>query len=130
MKDREMDDDGERSLGNLLVPGFLEMLNEIARELGQVEFAKAAEDQRIRLLLDALRSTQTLLILDNLESLPKSDRDQLFTFVKRLPQACEAKRRSWSSRLNSKANGSTRIARSDSGKNPWNFNYKLQVDRL
>jgi tetratricopeptide (TPR) repeat protein len=90
VKDREMDDDGERTLGNLLVPGFLEMLNEIARELGQADFAKSAQEQRIRLLLDALRNAQVLLILDNLESLPKSDRDQLFNFVKRLPQGCKA----------------------------------------
>jgi tetratricopeptide (TPR) repeat protein len=90
VKDREMDDDGERTLGNLLVPGFLEMLNEIARELGQVDFAKAPEDQRIRLLLDALRPWHALLILDNLESIPKSDRHQLFNFVKRLPQGCKA----------------------------------------
>ena len=90
VKDREMDDDGERTLGNLLVPGFLEMLNEIARELGQAAFAKVPEDQRIRLLLDALRPLHALLILDNLESIPKSDRDQLFTFVKRLPQGCKA----------------------------------------
>ena len=33
---------------------------------------------------------QALLILDNLESLPKTDRDQLFTFVKRLPPGCKA----------------------------------------
>ncbi len=90
VKDREMDEDGERTIGNLLVPGFLEMLNEIARELGQADIAKSAEDQRIRLLLDALRSAQALLILDNLESIPKSDRDQLFNFVKRLPQGCKA----------------------------------------
>jgi tetratricopeptide (TPR) repeat protein len=90
VKDREMDEDGERTLGHLLVPGFLEMLNEIARELGQVDFAKSAEDQRIRLLLDALRPQHALLILDNLESIPKSDRDQLFNFVKRLPQGCKA----------------------------------------
>ena len=90
VKDREMDDDGERTLGNLLVPGFLEMLNEIARELGQPDIAKAAEEHRIRLLLDLLRPTRVLLILDNLESIPKSDRDQLFTFVKRLPQGCKA----------------------------------------
>ena len=90
VKDREMDEDGERTLGNLLVPGFLEMLNEIARELGQPDIAKSAEDQRIRLLLDALRPVQALLILDNLESIPKSDRDQLFNFVKRLPQGCKA----------------------------------------
>ncbi len=90
VKDREMDDDGERPLGNLLVPGFLEMLNELARELGQPDIAKSPEDQRIRLLLGALRPAQALLILDNLESLPKADRDQLFTFVKRLPPGCKA----------------------------------------
>ena len=89
-KDPEMDDDGVRPLTGFILPGFLEMLNELARELGQPEIPKAPEDQRIRLLLDALRPAQALLILDNLESLPKSDRDQLFNFVKRLPQGCKA----------------------------------------
>ena len=90
IKDRELDDDGVRTLGNFLVPGLLEMLNELARELGQPDIAKSPEDLRIRLLLDALRDAKALLILDNLESLTKSDRDQLFTFVKRLPQGCKA----------------------------------------
>lgn len=90
VKDRELDDDGVRQLGSFILPGLLEMLNELARELGQPAIAKAPEDQRIRLLLDALRSTQTLLILDNLESLTKDDRGQLLTFVKRLPQDCKA----------------------------------------
>ncbi len=90
VKDRELDDDGVRKLGGFILPGFLEMLNELARELGQPDITKAPEDQRIRLLLDALRPTHALLILDNLESLTKGDRDQLFTFVKRLPQGCKA----------------------------------------
>ena len=90
VKDRELDDDGVRKLTGFILPGFLEMLNELARELRQPEILKAPEDQRIRLLLDALRSTQALLILDNLETLSKGDRDQLFTFVKRLPQGCKA----------------------------------------
>ena len=90
VKQREMDDEGVHVLGPFILPGFLEMLNELARELGQPEITKAPEDQRIRLLLDALRPAKALLILDNLESLPKSDRDQLFTFVKRLPQGCKA----------------------------------------
>jgi tetratricopeptide (TPR) repeat protein len=90
VKDRELDDDGVRELGSFILPGFLEMLNELARELGQPDIVKAPEDQRIRLLLDALRPAQALLILDNLESLTKDDRDQLFTFVKRLPQGCKA----------------------------------------
>ncbi|MDQ3011136.1 MAG: tetratricopeptide repeat protein [Acidobacteriota bacterium] len=85
-----MEDDGERKPIGFLLPGFLEMLNELARELGQPDINKAPEDQRIRLLLEALRPVQALLILDNLESLTKDDRDRLFTFVKRLPQGCKA----------------------------------------
>jgi tetratricopeptide (TPR) repeat protein len=90
VKNRELDDDGVRELGVFVLPGFLEMLNELSRELDRADITKAPEDDRIRLLLDALRDEQALLILDNLESLPKSDRDRLFTFVKRLPQGCKA----------------------------------------
>jgi tetratricopeptide (TPR) repeat protein len=90
VKDRELDDEGERQLGTFILPGFLEMLNELARELEKPDLVKVTENERIRLILDALESTRTLLILDNLESLTKSDRDQLFTFVKRLPQGCKA----------------------------------------
>ncbi len=90
LKDREMDDGGVRKLGGFILRGFIEMLNELARELGQPDIGKATEDQRIRLLLDALRPAQALLILDNLESLTIDDRDRLLTFVKRLPQGCKA----------------------------------------
>ena len=90
VKDRELDDEGERKLTGFILPGFLEMLNELARELGQSDIAKAPEDQRIRLIYDALRSNKVLLILDNLESLTKDDRDQLLTFVRRLPDGCKA----------------------------------------
>src|SRR5437764_959938 len=90
VKDRELDDDGMRELGVFILPGFLEMLNELSRELDRADITKSPEDQRIRLLLEALRDEQALLILDNLESLPKPDRDKLFTFVKRLPLGCKA----------------------------------------
>ncbi len=89
-KQRELDDEGVHVLGPFVLPGFLEMLNELARELGQVGITEAPADRRVRLLLDTLRSTKALLILDNLESFPESDCDQLFTFVKRLPQGCKA----------------------------------------
>ncbi len=90
VKTRELDDDGVRELGVFILPGFLEMLNELSRELGRADITKSPEDERIRLLLEALRDEQVLLILDNLESLPKGDRDKLFTFVKRLPVGCKA----------------------------------------
>src|ERR1035437_5072535 len=90
LKTRELDDDGLRDLSGFILSGLVELLNELARELGCGDIAKAPEDQRPRLLLDALRGTQTLLILDNLESLVKRERDTLFTFVKKLPAGCKA----------------------------------------
>lgn len=90
LKSRELDDDGKRDLSGFLVSGLVELFGELARELGRDDILKVAEDQRPRLLLDALRDTQTLLILDNLESLLKPERDTLFTFVKKLPAGCKA----------------------------------------
>jgi class 3 adenylate cyclase/tetratricopeptide (TPR) repeat protein len=90
VKDRELDDDGVRYLDARLIPGFLEMLNELARELGLTDFGKSAESERAGILLETLRPLKVLLILDNLESLTKADRDELFTFIKRLPGGCKA----------------------------------------
>lgn len=90
LKSRELDDDGLRDLSGFLISGLAELLNELARELSHANIAKAPDDQRPRLLLDALRATRTLLVLDNLESLLKRERDTVFTFVKRLPPGCKA----------------------------------------
>lgn len=90
LKTRELEDDGLRDLSGFILSGLVELLNELARELGCDEITKAPEDQRPRLLLNALRGTHTLLVLDNLESLVKSERDTLFTFIKKLPTGCKA----------------------------------------
>ncbi|WP_345301385.1 tetratricopeptide repeat protein [Lysobacter hankyongensis] len=90
LKSRELDDDGLRDLSGFLISGLVELFGELARELGRDDIVKVAEDQRPRLLLDALRGTRTLLVLDNLESLLKPERDILFTFVKKLPAGCKA----------------------------------------
>lgn len=90
LKTRELDDDGVRDLSGFILSGLVELFNEVARQLGCDEIPKAQEDQRPRLLLDALASTQTLLVLDNLESLLKKERDTVFTFVKKLPAGCKA----------------------------------------
>lgn len=90
LKARELDDDGLRDLSGFLISGLVELFGELARELGCDDIVKATEEQRPRLLLDALRGTQALLVLDNLESLTKPERDTLFTFVKKLPTGCKA----------------------------------------
>ncbi len=89
-KERELTADGQRSLGNFVVPGYLEMLNAIARELDKPEITKTTEEERAEAVLRALRGTDVLLLLDNLETLSEGDRDQLFAFLNRLPRGCSA----------------------------------------
>lgn len=89
-KERRMTADGERKLSQFVVPGYLDMLNEIARQLDQPELAKQAETERARSIVAALEHAQALLILDNLESLPKEQQNQLFEFLSQLPPGCKA----------------------------------------
>lgn len=90
LKPRELDDDGIRDLSGFLISGLAELLNELARELGREDIPKAVEEERPKLLIEALRNRRVLLILDNLESLLRKERDTVFTFVKRLPSGCKA----------------------------------------
>lgn len=89
-KERELTADGQRSLGTFVLPGYLEMLNAIARELEKPDLAKSPEAERSDVILQALRNADVLLVLDNLETLPEGDRDQLFAFLNRLPRGCSA----------------------------------------
>lgn len=89
-KERELTADGQRALGTFVLPGYLEMLNAIARELNQSVLTKSAENERAEVILRALREADVLLLLDNLETLPEGDRDQLFAFLSRLPRGCSA----------------------------------------
>lgn len=91
LKSRELDDDGERDLSGFMLSGIVELFGELARQMGREDLGReATEDTRPHMLLKALEGTQTLLVLDNLESLIKKDRDTVFTFVKSLPAGCRA----------------------------------------
>ena len=89
-KERELTADGQRSLGGFVVPSYLEMLNAIARELDQADLTKSSEAERPIAVVRVLRDANVLLVLDNLETLPRIDRDQLFAFLNRLPRGCSA----------------------------------------
>jgi tetratricopeptide (TPR) repeat protein len=89
-KQRNITAEGECQPSDFVVPGYLDMLNEIARLLKRAELAKQPEADRARLLIDALEPARALLILDNLESLPRDQQDQLFKFLSQLPQGCKA----------------------------------------
>lgn len=89
-KERELTADGQRPLKGFVLPSYLQMLNELANQLGQPELAKLAEEERTLRLQQKLQTADALLILDNLESLSSEHRDQLFAFVGRLPHGCKA----------------------------------------
>lgn len=89
-KERELTADGERPLKGFVLPSYLQMLNELANQLGQPELAKLAEEERTLRLQQQLQGADALLIFDNLESLANEHRDQLFAFVGRLPYGCKA----------------------------------------
>lgn len=89
-KERKLTAEGERPLSDFVTPGYLDMLNEIARLLKQPDLAKQPEAERARLLIDALEPALALLILDNLESLPKDQQNRLFEFLSQLPPSCKA----------------------------------------
>lgn len=68
-----------------------EFINESARELGQnsiVRLTNIREKQHA--LHDALRDRRALLIFDNLETLPRGERDAVSAFVEELPEDCKA----------------------------------------
>ncbi|HEX4630367.1 MAG TPA: TIR domain-containing protein [Chthoniobacterales bacterium] len=89
-KERELMPDGTRSLHGFVIPGYIEMLNEIARQTGRSELTKSLESERASLVLAALEDEQSLLVLDNLETLSIPDREHLFAFLNRLPRGCKA----------------------------------------
>jgi len=89
-KDRRLTAEGERRLSDFVTAGYLDMLNEMARLLKQPELSKKPETERARLLIDALAPAKALLILDNLESMPKDQQNRLFEFLSQLPPGCKA----------------------------------------
>ncbi len=89
-KSRELYAEGEHPLHNFVIPGYTDMLNALAEQLGRPELARTKEKQRALQVQRALEGQRALLVLDNLESLPASDRENLFDFLSCLPEGCKA----------------------------------------
>ncbi len=65
-------------------------INETARALGRSDIGKLDSAAKPRALIDALRSTRTLLIFDNLETLSKEEQEALTDVLRDLPNGCKA----------------------------------------
>jgi len=88
-RQRVMDETGLRELGGFALQDWGNMRNEIGRRLDHPAIAKEPEVTRTHLLCQVLANSRSLIILDNLESLPEADIQDLRTFVENLPRDCK-----------------------------------------
>ena len=65
-------------------------IDETAYELGQMGMTQLTGAAKWRALLEALRATRTLLIYDNLETLPPQEQEAMSDLLRKLPEGCKA----------------------------------------
>ncbi|HYP27228.1 MAG TPA: tetratricopeptide repeat protein [Blastocatellia bacterium] len=89
-KVREMTPAGEQPLEDYLLPNFISLITELARELGEGEIARMAPNERANEVRRALTGKQALIIIDNIETFGEHERVRLYQFLSRLPGGCKA----------------------------------------
>ena len=89
-KKRELTPSGEQSLLGYNVRGYLDLLAELASELGYEQLGRLSEEQRPGAVRRAMVGMRILLVIDNVESFSEEDRNSLFQFLRRLPEGCKA----------------------------------------
>ena len=89
-KIRELTPQGEQKLQDFMLPNYMALLAELARELGDEGIERidaAARPKEVRRLLE---NSHALILIDNLETFDERERDRLFQFLRRLPRSCKA----------------------------------------
>ena len=89
-KVRELTTDGEKPLTDFTQSTYLDMLEELGRELGEANLERLAPNERPNLLRLALVGKKALIVFDNLEILPEEERTRLFQFLSYLPEGNKA----------------------------------------
>lgn len=89
-KVRELTPAGERALQDYMLPNFIALISELARELGEEGIAKLDPDERAKTVSRALMGKRALLVVDNLETFNETERGRLYQFLNRLPPGCKA----------------------------------------
>ena len=89
-KVRDLTPAGEEPLEDFMLPGYLDLLTELARELGEEQIGRTPEDERANAVRRALASRRVLLVIDNLETFGEPERRRLYQFLGRLPTGCKA----------------------------------------
>src|SRR5947209_20181310 len=72
-----------------MLPNFMALVSELARELGDESIAHTPENQRANAVRRTLAGKQALIIVDNVETFSEPERVRLYQFLSRLPEGCK-----------------------------------------
>ncbi len=89
-KVRELTPSGEKPLEDFMLPNYVTLLTELARELGDIDLSRTPENDRANAVRRALANQCVLLVVDNVETFPEAERRRLYQFLGRLPTGCKA----------------------------------------
>jgi nucleoside phosphorylase/tetratricopeptide (TPR) repeat protein len=90
-KGRELTPAGEQPLQDFMLPNFMSLLSELARELGEEDIARTPPDERVNTVRRVLTDKkQALIVIDNVETFDEQERVRLYQFLGRLPGTCKA----------------------------------------
>lgn len=89
-KVRELTPKGEQALEDFMLPNYMDLLSELARELGDETLAKLPPNERANAVRRALADARALIVIDNVETYEESERERLYQFLSRLPLSCKA----------------------------------------
>jgi tetratricopeptide (TPR) repeat protein len=89
-KVRHLTTQGEEKLEDFMLPNFVALITELARELDEAGIARLPENDRVGEVKRALNGQATLIIVDNLETFEKIEQNRLYQFLNRLPENCKA----------------------------------------
>ncbi|MCF8246663.1 MAG: tetratricopeptide repeat protein [Saprospiraceae bacterium] len=89
-KVRELTPAGEQKLEDFMLPNFMALLTELARELGEDGIEKLPPNERAMAVRNTLTGQRVLLVVDNLETFDEKERVRLYQFLSHLPTTCKA----------------------------------------
>ena len=90
-KNRHLTSDGPRDRSDFALGNLDSLLEELGRALGDEAVPRSVPGAaRSREARRALEGRKALLVLDNLETLERGERDRLFAFLDELPGSCKA----------------------------------------
>lgn len=89
-KRRELTPAGEQPLHDFMIPDYMALLSELARDLGAEQISRMPPSKRANAVRRALENQNALLVIDNVEIFAEKERIRLYQFLARLPDGCKS----------------------------------------